>query len=122
MTINDQGISLDGALDQIPQDKHDLPEYHLASGPNPLESHAYLYKTPADHQKNASRFMDLSEVENHDDYYFVGNSSAEKSNVSNDGLSSDDSEMIANNGSSRVHVQDQNGFYIMYDVALQDLR
>ncbi|XP_063721033.1 uncharacterized protein LOC134847758 isoform X3 [Symsagittifera roscoffensis] len=118
LTVNDNGVSLDGSLDQIPQDKHDLPEYHLASGPNPLESHAYLYNTPADYQIYASKFMDLSDVENHDDYYFVGNKYEKPINESS--MGSEESELVGTSGSTRVHVQDEKGFYIMYDVAVSD--
>ena len=41
-------------------------------------------------------FMDFAEVDNHDDFYSVDE--------------------------GRVHVQDQRGYYIMYETALQDLK
>ncbi len=43
-----------------------------------------------------AEFMEFAEVENRDDYY------------------SEDE--------GRVHVQDQRGYYVMYDVALKDFR
>ena len=43
-----------------------------------------------------SKFIQFSEVENHDDFYSYED--------------------------SRVHVQDQRGFYIMYDAAVEDFR
>ena len=109
--MNDSGVSLTGTLDQIPQDKRDLPEYSISSGPNPLDSHAYLYRNPADHQITASKFMDLEETENFDDFYFVGN----KSEVGH-------YEDFGKCGASRVNVQDDNGFFIMYNVAVDDFK
>jgi len=44
-----------------------------------------------------TEFMEFTEIENHDDYYSVDE-----------------------NGF--VHVQDQRGFYIIYDVSLSDLK
>ena len=41
-------------------------------------------------------FMEFSEVENHDDFYSIDE--------------------------GRIHVQDQRGYYIVYDTALQDLK
>ena len=41
-------------------------------------------------------FMDFAEVDNHDDFYSVDE--------------------------GRVHVQDQRGYYIMYETALQDIK
>ena len=43
-----------------------------------------------------SEFMEFSDIENHDDFYSV----------------EDD----------RIHVQDQKGHYIVYDVAIEDLK
>ena len=43
-----------------------------------------------------SEFMQFSEVENHDDFYTLEE--------------------------GRVHVQDQRGYYIMYEASLKDLK
>ena len=43
-----------------------------------------------------SRFMEFAEVDNHDDFYCVEE--------------------------GRVHVQDQRGYYVIYDVATEDLK
>ncbi|XP_072545413.1 uncharacterized protein [Salminus brasiliensis] len=61
-----------------------------------LGSHHYIYNTPADYKVRCTEFMEFAEVENHSDYY-----STEGQNI---------------------HVQDQKGLYIVYDVALMDLK
>ncbi|XP_078503868.1 uncharacterized protein LOC144762518 [Lissotriton helveticus] len=61
-----------------------------------LGSHHYMHHTPADYQVHNAQFMELSEIENHDDFYTL-----------QDGC---------------LHSQDQRGAYIMYDVALKDLK
>ncbi|XP_069461326.1 uncharacterized protein [Ambystoma mexicanum] len=61
-----------------------------------LGSHHYMHHTPADYQVRSAQFMELSEVENHGDFYTI-----------QDGC---------------LHSQDQRGAYIMYDVALRDLK
>ncbi|XP_062896851.1 uncharacterized protein si:ch73-242m19.1 isoform X1 [Mobula hypostoma] len=61
-----------------------------------IGSHGYLHNTPADYKVDLTKFMEFSEIENHDDFYV--------------------------NEDSFIHVQDQRGFYVMYDVALKDLK
>ncbi|KAI4884589.1 hypothetical protein NFI96_034543 [Prochilodus magdalenae] len=65
----------------------------LAGGPG---SRYYIYNTPADYKVHCTEFMDFPEVENLNDYY------------STEG--------------QYVHVQDQRGFYIVYDAAIMDLK
>ncbi|XP_074043407.1 uncharacterized protein LOC141487779 isoform X2 [Macrotis lagotis] len=60
-----------------------------------LGSHHYVHYTPADYKVQSTQFMEFSEVENQDDFYTV-----------EDGY---------------IHVQDQQGAYVMYDCALHDL-
>ncbi|XP_072499099.1 uncharacterized protein [Notamacropus eugenii] len=60
-----------------------------------LGSHHYMHSTPADYKVQSTQFMEFSEVENQDDFYTM-----------EDGY---------------IHVQDQQGAYVMYDCALQDL-
>ncbi|XP_043924848.1 uncharacterized protein LOC122799665 [Protopterus annectens] len=60
-----------------------------------LGSHHYLHNTPADFKVHSVEFMEFSEVENHDDFY-----------TEDDGS---------------IHTQDQQGNYIVYDVAVTDL-
>lgn len=55
-------------------------------------SHQYIHNTPADYRVEQSEFMEFSEVENHDDFITTEE--------------------------GRVHIQDQRGYYILYDTAL----
>ncbi|XP_067931806.1 uncharacterized protein [Watersipora subatra] len=61
-----------------------------------LNSHAYMHNTPADYRIAAGEFMEFTEVDNHDDFYTTDE--------------------------GRVHVQDQRGYYVMYESALKDLQ
>ncbi|XP_077782228.1 uncharacterized protein LOC114593298 isoform X8 [Podarcis muralis] len=61
-----------------------------------LGSHPYVHYTPADYKVHSVQFMEFAEVENHDDFYTT-------------------EDMY-------VHTQDQRGAFVMYDVALQDLK
>ena len=62
-----------------------------------LGYHAYMYNTPKDFRLSELEFMEYAEIENHDDYYTV-----------------DEKDF--------VHVQDQRGYYIMYEAAEKDLK
>ncbi|CAH2252244.1 Hypothetical predicted protein [Pelobates cultripes] len=64
--------------------------------PGGLGSHHYVHHTPADFKVQSSQFMEFSEMENHDDFYSI-----------EDGI---------------IHTQDQRGAFVMYDIALQDLK
>ncbi|XP_074637432.1 uncharacterized protein LOC141895506 [Acropora palmata] len=59
-------------------------------------SHQYIHNTPADYRVEQSEFMEFSEVENHDDFFTIEE--------------------------GRVHIQDQRGYYILYDSALADFK
>ncbi|EDO39453.1 predicted protein [Nematostella vectensis] len=61
-----------------------------------IGNHQYVHNTPADYRVDQAQFMEFSELENHDDFY-----SQEE---------------------GRVHVQDQRGYYITYDSALDDFK
>ncbi|XP_013929136.1 PREDICTED: uncharacterized protein LOC106554914 isoform X2 [Thamnophis sirtalis] len=61
-----------------------------------LSSHSYMHYTPADYKVQSVQFMEFAEVENHDDFYTVEE--------------------------AYIHTQDQRGAFVMYDVALQDLK
>ncbi|XP_053237610.1 uncharacterized protein LOC128410420 isoform X11 [Podarcis raffonei] len=61
-----------------------------------LGSHPYVHYTPADYKVHSVQFMEFAEVENHDDFYTT-------------------EDMY-------VHTQDQRGAFVVYDVALQDLK
>ncbi|XP_026522286.1 uncharacterized protein LOC113411444 [Notechis scutatus] len=61
-----------------------------------LGSHSYMHYTPADYKVHSVQFMEFAEVENHDDFYTVEE--------------------------AYIHTQDQRGAFVMYDVALQDLK
>ncbi|XP_054846477.1 coiled-coil domain-containing protein 162-like [Eublepharis macularius] len=55
-----------------------------------------MHYTPAEYKVHSLQFMEFAEVENHDDFYTTED--------------------------AYIHVQDQRGVYVMYDVALQDLK
>ncbi|CAM4534930.1 unnamed protein product, partial [Caretta caretta] len=61
-----------------------------------LGSRHYVHYTSADFKVHSAQFMEFSEVENHDDFY-----------PTQDGY---------------IHTQDQRGAYIIYDIALKDLK
>ncbi|XP_077158407.1 uncharacterized protein LOC143819972 isoform X3 [Paroedura picta] len=61
-----------------------------------LGSHWYMHYTPADYKVHSLQFMEFAEMENHDDFYTTEE--------------------------AYIHTQDQRGAYVMYDVALQDLK
>ncbi|XP_044282691.1 uncharacterized protein LOC123021718 [Varanus komodoensis] len=61
-----------------------------------LASHSYMHNTPADYKVHNAQFMEFAEVENHDDFYTT------------EGV--------------YIHTQDQRGAFVMYDLALQDLK
>ncbi|XP_009892173.1 PREDICTED: transmembrane protein FLJ37396 [Charadrius vociferus] len=61
-----------------------------------LSSQPYVHYTPADYKVHSTQFMEFAEVENHGDFH-----------TSEDGY---------------IHTQDQRGVYIIYDVALEDLK
>ncbi|XP_064633719.1 uncharacterized protein LOC135491668 [Lineus longissimus] len=99
MTINDGGLSLDGCrLKRTSAQNHRKSATELGGvgGGGGLGSHHYLHYNPRDYRMSEAEFMHFSEVENHDDFY-----------TSDEG---------------RVHVQDQRGYYMMYDAALEDLK
>ncbi|CAM4533119.1 unnamed protein product [Lepidochelys olivacea] len=61
-----------------------------------LGSRHYVHYTSADFKVHSAQFMEFSEVENHDDFY-----------TTQDGY---------------IHTQDQRGAYIIYNIALKDLK
>lgn len=61
-----------------------------------LGAHQYIHNTPLDFKLDETAFMRFTDLENHDDYF-----------VYQEG---------------RTHVQDQRGFFVIYDVALDDLK
>ncbi|XP_033105563.1 uncharacterized protein LOC117107864 [Anneissia japonica] len=99
LTINDGGLSLEaGQQKRLSQQNHRVSTYDggMVGGNVGIGNHGYLHYTPADFKLQESAFMEFSEIENHDDYYSIDE--------------------------GRVHVQDQRGYYIIYDVALADLK
>ena len=66
------------------------------SGSKGLGSHQYIHNTPVDYLIDKHEFMQRSEIENHDDFYEF-----------EEGM---------------IHVQDQRGFFVMYDAALADFK
>ncbi|XP_031408370.1 uncharacterized protein CCDC162P isoform X1 [Meleagris gallopavo] len=61
-----------------------------------LHSQPYVHYTPADYKVHSTQFMEFADMENHDDFH-----------TREDGF---------------IHTQDQHGTYIIYDVALEDLK
>jgi hypothetical protein len=94
ITIYDGGLSLENK-----SFKRQSTQNHQKETPygGNLGNHAYMFNTPKDFRISESEFMEFSEIENHDDFYTL-----------------DDKEC--------VHVQDYRGCYIMYDVAIKDLK
>ncbi|XP_041348511.1 uncharacterized protein LOC121368057 isoform X2 [Gigantopelta aegis] len=99
LTINDVGLSHEGGVytkKSAQNHRNHTETSGTVGGGGGLGSHTYLHNTPADFKVSESEFVEFDEVENHDDFY-----------SSSDG---------------RVHVQDQRGYYIMYDAALNDMK
>jgi hypothetical protein len=94
LTIYDGGLSLEHK--KLKRQGGQNHEKETPFGEN-LGYHAYMYNTPKDFKISETEFMDYNEIENHDDYY-----------------SHDEKDFI--------HVRDQRGFYIIYDVAIHDLK
>ena len=94
ITIYDGGLSLENKVF-----KRQSAQNHMKETPygGNLGYHAYMFNTPKDFRMSESEFMEFSEIENHDDFYSL-----------------DEKDY--------VHVQDQRGFYIMYDAAINDLK
>ncbi|XP_077868441.1 uncharacterized protein LOC100372084 [Saccoglossus kowalevskii] len=97
LTINDGGLSLESNQQKRSSQNHRVGVYEGSQdGGGGLGSHHYLHYTPADFRVNEAEFMEFSEIDNHDDFYTVEE--------------------------GRVHVQDQKGYYVIYDSALQDIK
>ena len=62
-----------------------------------LGNHAYMHNTPKHFRISQADFMQYGEIENHDDFYSVDETGF-------------------------VHVQDHRGYFVVYDVALDDLK
>ncbi|XP_053377209.1 uncharacterized protein LOC123529723 isoform X3 [Mercenaria mercenaria] len=98
LTINDAGLTQDEAdfKQACPQNHRTATETDgSVGGGGGLASHSYLHNTPLDFKLNESEFVEFADVDNHDDFFTI-----------DDG---------------RIHVQDQRGYYIMYDSAIKDL-
>ncbi|XP_022108314.1 uncharacterized protein LOC110988792 isoform X2 [Acanthaster planci] len=98
LTINDGGLSLEGK-----QQKRNSKQNHKQGvndgglgGGGGLGSHGYLHYTPSEFRLGESEFLEFSEVENHDDFYSLDE--------------------------GRVHVQDQRGYYVIYQAAMEDFK
>ncbi|XP_059838957.1 uncharacterized protein si:ch73-242m19.1 isoform X2 [Hypanus sabinus] len=98
LTINVSGLTLNrGKPVCTAEDTCQISAAKGGSGvTDGIGSHGYLHNTPADYKVDLTKFMEFSEIENHDDFYV--------------------------NEDSFIHVQDQRGFFVMYDVALKDLK
>ncbi|XP_015714160.1 uncharacterized protein CCDC162P isoform X2 [Coturnix japonica] len=98
LTISTAGLNLK-AGQQIPS-AEDTSWISAAKGgtgaSGGLHSQPYVHYTPADYKVHSTHFMEFAEVENHDDFH-----------THKDGY---------------IHTQDQRGAYIIYDVALEDLK
>ncbi|CAD5114437.1 DgyrCDS3568 [Dimorphilus gyrociliatus] len=74
--------------------KRTSPQKHREE--HQLGAHQYIHNTPLDFKLDETAFMRFTDVENHDDYF-----------VYQEG---------------RVHVLDQRGYYIIYDVSMNDMK
>ncbi len=95
LTIYDGGLSLESNNFKRVNSQNHIKETPFGEN---LGYHAYLHNTPKDFKLSENEFMEFSEVENHDDFY----SHDDKGNF--------------------VHVQDQKGYYVIYDVSLADFK
>ncbi|XP_070191909.1 uncharacterized protein [Littorina saxatilis] len=99
LTINDGGLSMEGetAKRTSAQNHRQGTEADgTEGGGGGLGSHAYAHNTPLDFKISEAEFIEYCDVENHDDFYTVEE--------------------------GRIHVQDQKGYYIMYDSAVEDFK
>ncbi|XP_067841118.1 uncharacterized protein si:ch73-242m19.1 [Heptranchias perlo] len=98
LTISISGLTLNGG--KLVRTAADTCWVSAAKGGSGVSdgmgSHYYLHNTPGDYKRYVTEFMEFSEIENHDDFYTTED--------------------------SYIHTQDQRGFYIMYDVAIKDLK
>ena len=94
LTIYDGGLSLENKTFKRQSTQNHGKETPFGGN---LGYHAYMFNTPKDFRMSESEFMEFAEIENHDDFYSL-----------------DEKDY--------VHVQDQRGFYIMYDEAVNDLK
>lgn len=94
LTIYDGGLSLESKKLKRQSGQNHVKETPFGEN---LGYHAYMFNSPKDYKISENEFMEFSEIENHDDFY-----------------SHDDMNF--------VHVQDQRGYYIVYDVAVSDLK
>ncbi|XP_041457909.1 uncharacterized protein LOC121410103 isoform X2 [Lytechinus variegatus] len=98
LTINDEGLSLEGDTQKRfshQNHRQGTPEAGMGGGGG-LGNHGYLHNTPAEFKLSESEFMEFSDIENHDDFYTIDE--------------------------GRVHVQDQRGYYIIYHKAKEDMK
>ncbi|XP_074645051.1 uncharacterized protein LOC141901606 isoform X2 [Tubulanus polymorphus] len=100
LTVNDAGLSLESSrMKRSSTQNHrrgNASETGSLGGGGGLGSHHYLHNTPKDFKMSEVEFMEFAEIENHDDFYAIDE--------------------------GRVHVQDQRGYYIMYDAAITDMK
>lgn len=99
LTINDAGLSQEvGGLKKTSPQNHRRATEHdgTVGGGGGIGCHGYMHNTPADFKLNETEFMEFSDIENHDDFYTVEE--------------------------GRIHVQDQRGYYVVYDSAEKDLK
>ena len=94
LTIYDGGLSLESKSMKRQSAQNHAKETQYGGN---LGYHAYIHNSPKEFKLAEAEFMEFAEIENHDDYY-----------------------TLDENG--YIHVQDQRGYYIMYDVALADLK
>ncbi|XP_076818582.1 uncharacterized protein LOC143464598 isoform X1 [Clavelina lepadiformis] len=97
-------------------------------------SHHYLHNTPADFKIDQNEFMEFGGIENHDDFYSLDLDENDRDAESglqgiSDGSGEWHSSIIAaavSSGSlgagSTPHVQDQRGYFILYDAAVTDFQ
>ncbi|XP_013366254.1 PREDICTED: transmembrane protein FLJ37396 isoform X2 [Chinchilla lanigera] len=98
LTINTSGLTL--VSGELVPTAEDSSWTNIAEGGvgtlQGLGAHHYVHGTPAEHKVHSVQFMEFSEAENQDDYYSTG--------------------------AGCIHTQDQQGAYVMYDEALNDLK
>ncbi|MBN3319340.1 CF183 protein, partial [Atractosteus spatula] len=98
LAFDTAGLSLDGEkLSSSAEESSWMSAARGGTGsPDRLGNHYWVHSSPADYKVHCAKFMEFPDVENYNDFYSTEDNS--------------------------IHTQDHRGLYIMYDVALKDLK
>ncbi|XP_077975931.1 uncharacterized protein LOC120340906 isoform X2 [Styela clava] len=85
-----------------------------------LGSHHYINNTPVDYKVEENEFMEFGGISNHDDFYQLEEEADDDEN--NDSDKRMHITASVKRGHYVPHVQDQRGYYIIYELGLKDLK